>query len=303
MTTFKPPKPYKLSKTETIASFEAWKHNQLYNLQADPVFKALLASTTTWQKKGVTNRGLTDDTADGGKTAVEKCQTLNLMLDQIANWCPYISRTFLVKQSTSLNDVWQKIREHNGFLCTDGHFLDISSIRLEPDERPEDLYQRIYMFFEDNLVTANSLSHHGTPLTSDEEMSPTLENTITWLWLKILNPNLPQLVKQQYGAELRNKTLASLKSEISQALSSLLDEFAATEESKVFRTGNRNQRQSSGSQPRRSCVLCKTAGRPHGTHWLSQCSLLPPEDKKALSRSTTCRSAACTSVLVQEDSS
>ena len=107
-TTYKPPKPYKLSKTETIASFESWKHNQLYNLQADPVFKAFMASTTTWQKKGVANRGLTAD-ADG-KTAAEKCQTLNLMLDQIANWCPYISRTFLVKQSTSLNDVWQKIR-------------------------------------------------------------------------------------------------------------------------------------------------------------------------------------------------
>ena len=198
-----------------------------------------METTKTWQKKGVTNRGLTADTNADGKTAEVKCQNLNLMLDQIANWCPYISRTFLVKQSTSLNDVWQKIREHYGFLCTGGHFLDLSSIRLDPDERPEDLYQRIYMFFEDNLVTSNSLSHHDAQLTVDEEMSPTLENTITWLWLKTLNPNLPQLVKQQYGAELRNKTLASLKSEISQAMSSLLDELASTEESKVFRTGNK----------------------------------------------------------------
>ena len=134
MTTFKPPKPYKLSKTETIASFEAWKHNQLYNIQADPVFKDFLATTTTWQKKGVANRGLVADTDEGGKSAEVKCATLNLLLDQIANWCPYISRTFLVKQSTSLNDVWQRIREHYGFLCTGGHFLDLSSIRLDPDE-------------------------------------------------------------------------------------------------------------------------------------------------------------------------
>ena len=127
-------------------------------------------------------------------------------------------------------------------MSTGGHFLDISSIHLEPDERPEDLYQRIYMFFEDNLLTANSLSHHGAQLTTDEEMTPTLENTITWLWLKLLNPALPQLVKQRYGADLRNKTVASLKSEISQAMSSLLDEVAATEESRVFRTGNRSSR-------------------------------------------------------------
>ena len=80
------------------------------------------------------------------------------MLDQIANWCPFISRTCLVKQCTSLNDVWQKIREHYDFICTGGHFLDISTIRLESYERAEDLYQRIYVFFEDNLVTANSVT-------------------------------------------------------------------------------------------------------------------------------------------------
>ena len=294
MTTFKPPKPYKLSKVETLASFESWKHNQLYNLKADPVFKEFLAANKTWQKKGVANRGLTADAGDNGKSAEDKCETLNLMLDQIANWCPFISRTFLVKQCTSLNDVWQKIREHYGFLCTGGHFLDISTIRLESDERSEDLYQRIYMFFEDNLVTANSLSHNGAQLSADEEMTPSLENTITWLWLQLLNPGLPQLVKQRYGADLRNKTLASLKSEISQAMSSLLDELASAEESKVFRTGNKSvsypRTQSSGNQSRKSCVLCKTAGRRYNNHWLSQCSFLPPEDKKALSRATNCES-------------
>ena len=157
MTTFKPPKSYKLSKVETLASFEAWKHNQIYNLQADPAFQPFTLSTASWQKKSAANRGLTNDAAGtvNGKTAEQKCVTLNLMLDQIANWCPYISRTFLVKQCTSLNDVWKSIREHYGFLCTGGHFLDISTIKLQPDERPEDLYQRIYMFFEDNLISAN----------------------------------------------------------------------------------------------------------------------------------------------------
>lgn len=132
-------------------------------------------------------------------------------------------------------------------------------------------------------------------LTTDEEMSPTLENTITWLWLKLLNPALPQLVQQRYGADLRNKSLASLKSEISQAMTSLLDEVASSEESRVFRTGNRASRKPGnrasrqpGGGQRMSCVLCKTAGRPHNSHWLSQCTFLPAEDKKALSRATNC---------------
>ena len=80
-------------------------------------------------------------------TAVEKCETLEMILDGIANWCTHISHTSLVKQTTSLSDVWQQIREHYGFQSTGGHFLDNSAIREEPDERPEELYQKIYMFF------------------------------------------------------------------------------------------------------------------------------------------------------------
>ena len=82
MTTFKPPKPYKLTKTETIASFEAWKHNQLYNIQQDPVLRAFIAKTKTWRKASTADRmrGLTDDNAEAEvrKTAAEKLLTLNL---------------------------------------------------------------------------------------------------------------------------------------------------------------------------------------------------------------------------------
>ncbi len=302
---FKPPKPFKLQKVETLSTFEAWKYNQIYNINADPVFKAFLASVTTWQKSGrAAHRGMVADTEGtaNGKTAAEKCEILNMMLDGIANWCPFISRTFIVKQTTSLSSVWQRIREHYGFLCTGGHFLDICTIRLEHEERPEDLYQRLYMFFEDNLVSANSLSHHGEQLTADEELSPTLENAITWYWLKLLHPGLPPLVQQRYGTELRNRTLASLKSEISSALTALLDELSSIEESRVLRTGSRSSNSNSrntrnnqstrnnqrNNQSRKSCTLCKAARRPHNTHWMSECTFLPESDRQALSRSTTC---------------
>ncbi len=35
-------------------------------------------------------------------------------------------------------------------------------------------------------------------------MIPTLDNTVVLLWLQALHPGLPALVKQRYGAELRN---------------------------------------------------------------------------------------------------
>lgn len=57
-------------------------------------------------------------------------------------------------------------------------------------------------------------THHGEIPEADEELSPLLENMITWTWLRRIHKDLPFLVKQKYGPELRAKTLASLKPEI-----------------------------------------------------------------------------------------
>ena len=75
---------------------------------------------------------------------------------------------------------------HFGFQVTGAHFIDFASIRLEPDERPEDLFQRLMAFVEDSLL-------------KDEEMSPSLENFVVLEWLRLINPELPKLVKQGYG--------------------------------------------------------------------------------------------------------
>ena len=215
-------------------------------------------------------------------------------MGQIAKFCPIVSRSSIIKNSVSLNDVWQKIRLHYGFQSTGAHFLDLSNIHLSPDERPEDLYQRLMAFFEDNLLTVSGgISHQGETISTDEDLTPTLENTIVFLWLQLINPGLPQLVKQKYGSELRNKSLASLKPEISQALSSLLDELRSIEDSKAMRVGNTlSPRQSpfpgtGYARPRRyvSCILCKTAGRPHTTHSLVDCRFVPQRDRRLLASS------------------
>ena len=66
-------------------------------------------------------------------------------------------------------------------------------------------------------------------------MKPSLENVILLFWLKLIQKDLPRLVKQRYGTELRSQTLASMKSEISQALQSLLDELRSAEDARIMR--------------------------------------------------------------------
>ena len=252
---------------------------------------------STWLKKTSTTplRGFTDDTEPipeaSRRTAAQKLTHLELMLGQIANYCPIISRNTIVKNSTSVNQIWQAIRLHFGFQSCGSHFLDFNNIRQEPGERPEDLYQRINSFVEDNLLKSNgSIRHHGDIPASDEDLSPTLENFIVLTWLRLVHPELPALVKQRYGTELRSQTLSSIKPEISQALDSLLEEINTSQESKVLRSAIRNSYVSSfKSEPKQSvksrpsCPLCKQAGRP-SQHFLSKCKYLPQSDKTYLSK-------------------
>ncbi|XP_068703830.1 uncharacterized protein [Montipora foliosa] len=153
-------------------------------------------------------------------------------------------------------------------------------------------------FTEDNLLVANGpITHHGANVTADEELTPTLENMVVLTWLQLIHTALPALVKQRYRTELRSKTLASLKPEISQALDSLLEEIRSTADTKVLRTTASRFRQPPSlpshkpspspwapTKRPKSCPLCKQAGR-NDQHFLSSCSYLPPEDRSYLSRS------------------
>ena len=93
-----------------------------------------------------------------------------------------ISRNQFIKQSTSLSDKWNKIREYYGFHQTGARFFDLAGLRLEVGERPEGLYQRLLSFFEDNLQCRGSpVIHHGVAPVVDEELSPTVENVTVLL--------------------------------------------------------------------------------------------------------------------------
>ena len=292
------PKQWCLSKSETINTFENWKQNLTYTLSLDSNFAPFLTSGASWLKSSKTTplRGFTDDgdeinPADRRKTAQQKVSLLELMLGQVANYCPVVSRNTIVKNSTSLESIWQAIRLHFGFQTTGAHFLEFDNIQLLPDERPEDLYQRLVAFVEDNLLTTNCGIRHLDEPAIDEELTPTTHNLIVLTWLRLIHPSLPRLVKQRYGTDLRSRTLASIKPEISQALDSLLDEINGSA-AQVMRTrpapshSLRPTKYTSGrpKPPQKSCPLCKQAGRRDSGHYLSECAYLPDSDKRYMAR-------------------
>ncbi len=119
MASVRAPKQWSLTKIETITSFEAWRQNLQYTLSLDPNFAAFLVDDSTWEKRTNANplRGFTDD-ADGtpnARTAAQKATHLELMLGQKANFCSIVSRNTIVKNATSIKNMWQSIRLHYGF--------------------------------------------------------------------------------------------------------------------------------------------------------------------------------------------
>ncbi|CAG2238702.1 unnamed protein product [Mytilus edulis] len=144
-------------------------------------------------------------------------------------------------------------------------------------------------FIKDSLLRKDmGITHHDEDIEDDEELSPTLENLLILTWLRLIHPELPKLIKQRYGIELRERTLASIMPEMSQALESLLEELRTTEDAKSMRAAVKRfpKTKQSSFVPRsnfKSCPLCKSAGRPD-RHFLSQCTYLPQQDRQFMAK-------------------
>ena len=128
------PKQWQLTKTETINYFNNWKENLIYTLSLDKSFNPYVKDSVTWSKKNTTtpHRGFVDDTEAtvaieaNRQSKEQKCNIVDLMLGQVANYTTVISRNQITKNSTSLSDIWNKVREHYGFHNTGSRFLDLS---------------------------------------------------------------------------------------------------------------------------------------------------------------------------------
>ena len=287
---------------ENIPSYSNWQSNMLYHLSLCNDFAPFLE--LEWQKHGVANRGLRADGIDVGvdqrKTAIQKKITLERMLGLIAQFAPSLLRNDIVKRSTSLSWIWQRIRKHFNFAQSEVNFLNLANIKHKPEERYETFYQRLMAHVEDNLLTIESgLLYDGAAPVEDEVISPTTDRLMVYLWLHLIDPRLPTYVARVYAHDLSTKTLKDIQSQLSQSMDVLLTELNAQEEINVQyaksgynrdRRGNYNSRpprdrdsrppqSQSTSSTNKSCILCKTAGRRHQGHDLGSCWHLSKHDK------------------------
>ena len=301
------PKVIPLGEDESISSIERWRQNVIYHLRLDPAFRPYLKDGVKFGKKSKSapNRQLTDDikkekvNGEDVDTVVatkeDKCWEVDLMLDQVSNFCPLIPRRDITHDSASLDEVWAKIRLYHNLEKSGALLNECFNIQRKPGETPQALFARLKQSFDDNLMMANSLEHTEGKLDEDEEMSPTLLNSIILRWLELLHPRLRDIVTQRFSTQLRSTTYGALFPEISKSVGSLLEELNSDTQAnriynpnQTFRPGSRfptNKYPNFDKRPtntnRKSCDYCKLTGKKaFYTHSIENCLFIKRENSK-----------------------
>ena len=290
------PKIIPLGDHETLNTLEQWRQNVLYHLRINEEFRPYLNSVFGKKTKASPSRELTDDTEiriikntagnDVQTTIItnskeDKCYTVDTLLEQIANFAPTIPRNDITRDSASVQDVWGKIRLYFNLEKSGALANECWAIKRKPEESPQALFARLKQCYDENLITSFGLAHVDGPLTEDEEMSPSLHNTIILHWLNILHPQLRDTVTTRFSTQLRSKTYAALFPEISRSVCCFLEELngeAAT--NRVFAKQsykkqpyqNRSNFKSAGQFVKKCCEYCKMTGKEkYYTHNMDTC--------------------------------
>ena len=310
--TFRAPRCTELPENNvTITDFAKWQSCLHFNLCSYTAYAPFLEANVTWSKASVTNRGLISDATDapGGQTAVQKNAVLTQMLGIIAQYAPSLLRNDIIKKSTSLNWIWNRVRRHYGFQQSEQNFLNICKIKREEGERYETLYQRLVSHIDDNLLTTGcSITHDGDAITADEELSPTCERLTVYLWLCLIDHRLPAYVARVHANDLLTKSLKDLQPQICLAMDSLLAGLNSQDDvvdvnygrsssnsnnqwtlrQKQRNTPQRSFQQSSSQQraasKQKQCSWCKNAGRTHIGHDISTCWFISKFDRMEMTR-------------------
>ena len=278
-----------LSDNETRLSLNRWIDSLYFHISNETKFMRFIEDLSEWSGSEVLNRGFVNDEVDpptGEKmTAAKKAINLRMFLGFISLMAPVISSSFIKDEARSLEEILQRLREFYNCRKTGGKVAELLEFELGPLESREALWERIYSFLEDCLISqASGILHKGKEVTHDEVMTPTILNMGVVVWLNAINRSLPSLVKQKFAIPLRNNTLFSLRTEISDSIPSILEELGDKEGIISYaRTRREGERFNKARRERPRCCLCEAASRPGAnTHYFQSCPYLPNNDKKYL---------------------
>ena len=163
------------------------------------------------------NRGFKEEKI-GNKTisAEEQSTLVSDMLESIISFMPEIAPSAVIPKATSLEWVYNLLREHYGCARTGRDMMHkFKTLERKPGERLRAYWSRYVAFFEENRIkSGDKLKIDSATATQTEEQCRFSQSSELVLFLFMAHRLLPEKMAGILHAKLENQDVASLKDTI-----------------------------------------------------------------------------------------
>ena len=308
----KPEKLDKIQKPITEAKYFQWNETLLDCANQKVDWSEFTKPTATWKAR---NEDSTRGEADATKRA-----HLNSYITYVATFAPGSLVHDIINESTGNAYIDSRIRSMYQLKSTGAsafkYWKKTKSFNHAGSQTYQDFYYELRAVKYETLMKAGQNgTFKGKPITVDEVMTPSIQNSIVVDWLAGIDEDLIEEVEQYYARDLENVSLVDMQETIAQGLPALLSKIKTKKDIGAYRVelekqitagavrgnrgggrgGSRNyggntsgpQRRSFAGQgqpssAREECSLCKSYGFIYraGTHSLKDCFALKALQKR-----------------------
>jgi len=214
---------------------------------------------------------------------------LSKFIQLICVVCHYTESDDISNLSTSATWIVSYLEQHYNLEKRGAHFLKVSEHQYKTGTNYQTFYREFRASIYDNLKKRGHQIQYqnNRELDSDEIMSPTFEETVVLWCLEKIDPRLPAHVNKTFGHQMTgHTTLKDLQIQIFQRIGGMIQDIDDIEANRAttlnymypepedknqvelaaFRTQQhprgRQQFRRQGNYQRRSCQICRIAGRP-----------------------------------------
>ena len=190
---------------------------------------------------------------------------LRTFIGQIAKAASKNMYAAIVRHSTSLEWVYQKLREEYDIQTKGIHFLNIFDLQYDPKTKtPAGFYNEYRTVILNNVGRRNEVIqwNNNRALEGDETVSPLFEDVILMNVLNLIDLRLPKFVRKHYQLKMGDRRLMDIKSDIFTNLKEFISEMEAAEQLSSIRL---NALTSSTASPTLAALNARgTRGRSRG---------------------------------------
>ena len=154
---------------------------------------------------------------DNKEDLLVRQKELSNFINKVANVCNIIHYKSIILKSTSLQWIYNKLREHYNIQEKEPHLFDLFDLQYQPEISVLDFYEQFRKLVIVNLKKKGDIIkwQNNKIMEADEELSPTFEDIILVFALILIDSRLLGLIKSNYEDLIgRNENLMDQKRDI-----------------------------------------------------------------------------------------